>query len=176
MNLDGSDLKQPTTGARDWMPVFAPDGRWLIYESLVDNRAVFYKVSIEGGAPDQIGETNMSNSLLALSPDGKRLAYWRIDEATKKEQTVIRSLDDGAILQEMDLIGRYNLQFSTDGASLLYADDKSIWQQPLNGGPRKALTNFATGVAIWFAMSRDGRNLVVTAGSGTSDVVLISVK
>ena len=140
MNLDGSDVKQLTTGTRDNTPVFTPDGQSVIYEStLSDNRLVFHKVSIDGGTPTQVGETNLNSSVLAISPDGQRLAYWRRNDTPRRLRMVIRSLADGAIQQELDGVSHYDLQWSPDGTGLLYTDGSNVWRQALSGGPPKRL-------------------------------------
>ena len=50
----------------------------------------------------------------------------------------------------------------------------NIWRQKLSGGPPKQVTNFESGQIFDFDWSRDGRQLAVTRGSESSDVVLIS--
>ena len=50
----------------------------------------------------------------------------------------------------------------------------NLWRQKLSGGPPKKITNFESGQIFDFGWSRDGRQLAVTRGSESSDVVLIS--
>jgi hypothetical protein len=44
----------------------------------------------------------------------------------------------------------------------------------VNGSPPKQLTNFTSDLIFWFAFSRDGKQVALSRGSRTSDVVLIS--
>jgi Tol biopolymer transport system component len=50
----------------------------------------------------------------------------------------------------------------------------NIWQQKLTGGPPNQITHFASGLIFDFNWSRDGRQLALTRGSQSSDVILIS--
>jgi Tol biopolymer transport system component len=70
------------------------------------------------------------------------------------------------------------LSWSPDGRALVYVltkgDVSNLWQQPLDGGAPKQITNFNSG-RIWnFAYSRDGRQLALARGEMTHDAVLIS--
>ena len=59
------------------------------------------------------------------------------------------------------------LGFLRNGAS-------NIWEQPLSGGPPRQITNFTSDRITDFAWSRDGKQLFMTRGNATSDVILIS--
>jgi Tol biopolymer transport system component len=50
----------------------------------------------------------------------------------------------------------------------------NIWQQKLTGGTPKQITNFDSGQIFAFDWSRDGRQLALTRGSESSDVIPIS--
>jgi hypothetical protein len=50
----------------------------------------------------------------------------------------------------------------------------NLWQKKLVGGPPKQITNFESGSIFDFDWSRDGRQLALTRGSESSDVILIS--
>jgi len=50
----------------------------------------------------------------------------------------------------------------------------NIWQQGLTGGPPKQITHFDSGEIFDFEWSRDGRQLALTRGTESSDVILMS--
>jgi len=64
-----------------------------------------------------------------------------------------------------------------EGRTLIYVDTRNgvsnLWSQSLDGGPPKQLTNFKSDLIFRFALSSDGRQLVLARGSETRDVVLI---
>ena len=50
----------------------------------------------------------------------------------------------------------------------------NIWRQNLAGGMPKQITNFVSGQIFDFDWSRDGKQLALTRGSESSDVILIT--
>ena len=69
------------------------------------------------------------------------------------------------------------LRWTPDGRALTYIDTingvSNIWSLPLDGGPPKQLTDSKTDQIFWFDFSRDGKQLALSRGTQTSDVILI---
>jgi Tol biopolymer transport system component len=69
------------------------------------------------------------------------------------------------------------LRWTPDGRALTYIDTingvSNIWSLPVDGGPPKQLTDFKTDQIFWFDFSRDGKQLAVSRGTQTSDVIVI---
>ena len=69
------------------------------------------------------------------------------------------------------------VRWTPDGRALAYITDRdgisNIWIQPLDGSPPKQLTDFKSDAIFWFDWTPDGRQLGVTRGAVTSDVVMI---
>jgi Tol biopolymer transport system component len=69
------------------------------------------------------------------------------------------------------------LQWSPDGKSLLYSVNSNnvsnVWNQPLDGGPAKQVTDFKEMLITSFSWSRDGKQLATTRGNLLRDAVLI---
>jgi Tol biopolymer transport system component len=70
------------------------------------------------------------------------------------------------------------VSWSSDGRSLVYVDTSggvsNLWAQPLEGGKPVQLTDFKSDRIYWFDLSRDGRQLALTRGNESTDVVLFS--
>ena len=71
-------------------------------------------------------------------------------------------------------------RWTPDGRAILYVDEKggvgNIWSQPVDGGKPVQVTDFKTDVIFTFDLSRDGKWLVLSRGSGfTGDVVMMSL-
>jgi hypothetical protein len=49
----------------------------------------------------------------------------------------------------------------------------NLWTLPLDGGPPRKITAFVSDQIIHYAWSRDGKQLLLTRGKESSDVVLI---
>jgi Tol biopolymer transport system component len=70
------------------------------------------------------------------------------------------------------------LRWTVDGRALTYVltagDVSNVWSQPVSGGPAKQLTSFKSSRIFSFDWSPDGEQLILSRGTATSDVVLIS--
>ena len=73
--------------------------------------------------------------------------------------------------------GSPGLRWTPDGRALTFVDTvngvSNIWSLPLDGGALKQLTDFKTDQIFWFDVSRDGKQLALSRGTVTSDVILI---
>jgi Tol biopolymer transport system component len=70
------------------------------------------------------------------------------------------------------------LRWTVDGRALVYGATRNgvtnLWAQPIDGSPPKQLTNFASELIFSFDLSRDGKQVAMSRGTQTSDVVLIN--
>jgi Tol biopolymer transport system component len=80
-------------------------------------------------------------------------------------------------LPRTSFTGTPGLRWTPDGRALTYIDTingvSNIWSLPLDGGKPLQLTDFKTDQIFYFDFSRDGKQLAVSRGTQTSDVILI---
>jgi len=177
MNSDGSNLKQLTSGGLDLWPSCSPDGKWVVYGSRHSGQTTAWKVGIDGGEPVKLGDDLRWPS---VSPDGQWLAG-NLYQPGRPPQMEIISFASGKPLKTFNYPATANsdagLRWSPDGRSLTYVNTvngvSNIWTQPLDGGQRKALTDFKSGLIFAFAWSPDG-DLALARGTETSDAILIT--
>jgi len=50
----------------------------------------------------------------------------------------------------------------------------NVWEQPLSGGDPRQFTHFTSGLIFDFSWSRDGKQLLLSKGDQSSDIVLIT--
>jgi serine/threonine protein kinase/Tol biopolymer transport system component len=179
LDIDGSNPKQLTEGSYlDAYPVCAPDGSSVIFMSTRSATWTIWKVGIDGGAPVLL--TDQPAEYPTISPDGKLIAYFSLDEkANNQPRLAIIPSQGGAPLKTIDLSHTAQaLAFAwlPDGRSVAYLDIGSgvlnIWSQPIDGGAPKQLTNFKSEFVNNFAISRDGK-IAAYRFSATRDIVLI---
>ena len=182
MDADGSNHKQLTTGALgDHGPKFTPDGQWVLFWSWRGaGSGMIMKVSIDGGEPVQL--TDYTSRWPTISPDGKLIAISYRDE---KQSVAWRfAILPAAGVQPVKFLNMppsvfpsIGLGWTPDGTDLVYADThegvSNIWIQPIDGSTPKQLTNFKSDLIFRFALSPDGRQLLLARGTQTRDVVLI---
>jgi len=178
IDIDGSNLKQLTTSTGGWQPHCSPDGKWVVYHSFGSSGFIIWKVSIDGGEPVQV--TDKFASFPAVSPDGKLIACYLRDPQTRVKKIALLPFEGGDPVRSLDLPqtadAGQSVRWTPDGRAVTYIDTRglvsNIWLQPIDGSPRRQLTNFKTDRIFSFDWSRDGK-LVCSRGVIDSDVVLI---
>ena len=120
---------------------------------------------------------------LAVSPDGKTLAYvvQLIDDQTKQttQKVALLNLDGSSAPKLLDVNPQLsgNVRFTLDGKSIAYAvrDNgvDNLLVQPLDGSPRRQITNFKCEQISTFDGSPDGKSIVLRRFHNESDVVLL---
>jgi serine/threonine protein kinase/Tol biopolymer transport system component len=188
MDADGSNpirIADETLGSG---PRCSPDGKWVVYL----RGEIPARVPITGGSPPVVlaPDTESGGGYWPdISPEGKRIAYLAFPNnstggtmapsASQPLQLKVIPLEGGAPLQQFDWPATAgNPRWAPGGEAVEYVLTRNgvsnIWRQKLSGGPPKQKTNFSSGLIFDFAWSRDGKQLALTRGSQSSDVILIS--
>lgn len=178
MDADGTHVRQLTTGVHEDMPSITSDSKWVIYRTAKGVR----KVSIEGG--NTINLFDRTALYPTTSPDGRLLAYftpappegkiWRLEVLDARTLGFTKNF----LLSES--VNPYNgLRWMPGGESLTYISSdngaQNLWQQSLNGGAAKRLTDFQDAEITSFAWSSSGRKLVCVRHSKTFVPVLVRI-
>jgi Tol biopolymer transport system component/tRNA A-37 threonylcarbamoyl transferase component Bud32 len=178
------------TGAATWItrddvvdvnPAWSPSGRFIYFSSLRGGGLNLWRVAVSStGSPRSVPEqltTGAGDDLeLALSPDGKRLAF----SVSRVEADLWRLPIDPAsgrpTGQPEEVIATTRVEsrgaWSPDGQTIAFNSDRlgemNLWLHPLNGGPDRQLTrgpggdyqpNWSPdGKVITFFSSRSGQN------------------
>jgi len=177
-DVDGSNpvtLAPQDVGAS----VCSSDGTWLAYTISDPSGTKIYRQAVEGGSPTQIA-SSAGGAGFAMSADDKFIAYtfqegkpvpivkFAVVSATGGPPLYVFTLPTGAAL----------LHWSPDSKAVQYrmtrAGAANVWEQPLSGGPPRQVTHFTSGRIFDFSWTRDGKQLLLSKGDITSDVVLIS--
>ncbi|HEY3028154.1 MAG TPA: DPP IV N-terminal domain-containing protein, partial [Pyrinomonadaceae bacterium] len=180
MDPDGGNLKRLTEGPGDIYPQSSPDGRWVVYTSTRSGSSRVWKVSIDGGEPVRL--TDQYTGVPTVSPDGSLIAcFYREDQPNSPVKVAIIPFAGGDPVKVLDIPHSFKIiaspRWTLDGRALTFIDTingvSNIWSLPLDGGKPVQLTDFKTDQIFWFDFSRDGKQLALSRGTQTSDVILI---
>jgi serine/threonine protein kinase/dipeptidyl aminopeptidase/acylaminoacyl peptidase len=179
VNPDGSGLKPLTGGPYDVAPSCSPDGKWVVYASLLSGRGELWKVAIDGGKPVQLTKAGDTNST-SVSPDGKWIACVYAADPQKASGLGILPFAGGKPVKTFQVppasVSARDFAWMPDGRSILYIVQKggvsNLMAQPIDGGAPKQVTHYDSGHIFSFDISRGGQ-LALARGSQSSDVVLI---
>ena len=176
-DLDGSNMTK--LADRVGESECSPDGKWLVYRANVESVDKIFRLPIEGGTPTELATAAGGGDSL-ISPDGNFIAY-SYEEGSPVPEVKIAVIPavGGAPLHVLQMpSGAQSFRWSPDGKSLQYALTRgnagNIWEQSLLGGDPHQVTHFTSGLIFDFSWSRDGKQLLLSRGDRTSDVVMIS--
>ncbi|HVQ38319.1 MAG TPA: DPP IV N-terminal domain-containing protein, partial [Pyrinomonadaceae bacterium] len=175
MDSDGTNAKQLTSGIAEVNPDISPDSQWIVYQGI--NELGLWKISIDGGTPVKIADKLMSQA--AISPDGKLIACRYREQDLSPFQLGLIDFATGQTVKTIDIPPTdRNLDWTPDGRSVLYVDARSgvsnIWSQPVDGSQPRQITNFKSDLVFAFDLSNDGKQMVLSRGTISNDVVLIA--
>jgi len=179
-DVEGKNEKRLTNGTDDSWPQFSADGQWVVYQSIVEGRRTLWKVPVAGGDPFPL--TDHPSVCPVVSPDGKWISCYYRAETKAPWKLAIIPIAGGDPVKLFDIPPTVTLlslvRWTPDGRALAYIDNRegvsNIWALPLDGSKPSQLTDFTTERIFWFDWSRDGKQLALTRGSVSSDVVLIN--
>ncbi len=192
MDIDGGNQVALTKAPGSIFPLISPDGRWVFFTSVAQPQRSVWKIPITGGEPirirvvgqrglpdDNPAQVTMRATFVAraISPDGTLLAGSFLDREARGFRVGLVSIESGELVNKFADFP-FGVAFTADGRGLTFIDVKNgvgnLWSRPLDGGPPKPVTSFASGSIFGFAWSRDGRQLAVAHGTVTNDAVLVS--
>jgi len=145
MDIDGSNLKRLTNAGGEGWPQVSPDGRWVVYNSIKSNQWTLWE------------DIANPSAKIAVIPFEGGPPLKMLDIPAAVRSSLFRWSPDSRALTYMETIG---------GVS-------NIWSHALDRSLPKQLTDFKSDRIFSFQWSRDGKQLICSRGSETTNVVLI---
>jgi Tol biopolymer transport system component len=182
--LDGRNTTRLTDRSGGAFPTISPDGESVIYQQGITSK-VLRKIPLAGGA--SVNATEMKGARPQISPDGKLIAFFYIDDSTEpvpQWSIGIVSAEDGELRRKLTIAPTVNdrfLRWTPDGKAVAYisneGDNIKIIRHSLDDAePPRPLATFpadAGGLVQAFAWSPDGKQFAFTRESHLRDVVLL---
>jgi serine/threonine protein kinase/Tol biopolymer transport system component len=160
------------------VPLCSHDGQWVSYRR--DDPPTIFRISVNGGNPEQVQLPGTAMGFAELSPDGQTILYnWQDpNNLAARVRFIVSPIHGGPVLHSFERMvgGGVNI-WSPDGKAVDYPITRGgisdIWRQPLTGGPTKQLTHFTSGQIFSFAWSGDAKTMLAARGTRTADIVLL---
>ena len=178
---DGTNQRLLTHVADASSIVFAPDGRSVYFTSITRGAPATYRLSVDAG--NGAAEPALVAPLLersGISHDGRRLAGVYRESARGPVSLGVIDAQTGTPLNVFhDFIpstGSATIAWTPDDTALIYttAERTNIWRRAVADGRVERVTNFDDLAILRFALSPDGRTLLLSRGALTRDAFLIS--
>ncbi len=175
-DADGANQKQLTFGSNQNDPVCSRDGKWMYYLDLGEKTGVIKRVSLEGGQPETLLESE--STLFSLSPDDKTILTDDVRDADHKVVLTLHTIGSKESRSiDADPRALPGHVFTPDGKGVAYIVREkgvdNIWIQPLDGSPNRQLTHFTAESISSFAFSLDGSKIAFGRGHLESDAILL---
>jgi len=177
MDVDGTNLKQLTTGLNDREPACPKTGQWVYFVDNIDNYYV-KRVPIDGGTPETVVKHAVGR--FSVSPDGKEIASLEVRELDHKLMLRVDTVDTHQMsYHDIDphALPWHQISFAPDGNGIVYVVREkgvdNLWLQPLDGKPYRQLTHFDKDQIFRFVLSPDGSQIAIESGRVESDAVLL---
>jgi len=155
-----------------YVPAWSPDGRYLAYRRLAQDRCGLFVISSLGGPERQLVDCSISRSGLAWSPDGHRLALTVLDTTLQPHGLALFTMSTRAIdpltHPEQPYQRDYMPAFSPDGRRLAFLrslshDIADIYVVDVDGtDPPKRLT-FDNRYVAGLRWSADGQGVLFSS-------------
>jgi serine/threonine protein kinase/Tol biopolymer transport system component len=175
VDMDGTNAKQLTNGENNFRPAVSPDGQWVVFSSQQGGRPVLMKVSSAGGAASAL--TDYNSYFPSISPDSRWIACWYSPDQNQPRLAVVPFTGGppAKVFQLPDTSGG-NLHWTPDGHAVSFLNRVNgavnVWEQPISGGPPRAVTHFTSGDIFYFDWYRDAQ-LALSRGTELIDAALI---
>jgi Tol biopolymer transport system component len=153
---------------------FSPDGEFVYYVRMNQGNGTLWRTPILGGGARKLNLERVQSQLISLSPDGKQVAFDRVNQERDEQSIVIANLDGSG---ERTVTSRKNPFFngpgpvwSPDGRTLLIGDEvgsaaRSIVSIRIDDGSYDSFSErvWEGNRAVWLAWLNDGSGVLVTA-------------
>jgi TolB protein len=180
MNIDGSNPKilSPAAGAA-YGPVVVPEQNFVLFHWVRESGKVWGRVPIAGGEATEYPLDSFSR--LAVSPDGRQIAYIFYDETEKRSKVRVRPFETAEPSTVFNISPVNFLLWTNDGKSLLYRELESmrdassiLLQQSLAGGPPKPFLAIKSDGIFGAAQSKTDKKIALIRGTLLTDAVMLT--
>jgi eukaryotic-like serine/threonine-protein kinase len=176
MDIDGRNLIQLTNGQGEDQPYCSADGKWVLYTDIGSQKPTLWMAPIDGGKPVQL--TTAPSKVPTVSPDGKFIACFYLDEAQSEWKIAVLRMEGGKPVRVFPQRANSGIpiKWTRDGRNLTYTEleQGNIWLQPVEGGPPRKLTSLSNDLIFGFEWSPDGTRLACVRGIWERDMVLVN--
>ena len=157
--------------------VFAPDQKSVYFTSSIGGAPATYSLSVDGGTPILVAPLL---ERAGVSHDGRLLAGIYREHARAPLTLAVVDVQSGkpvtVFADYTSASGSGAIAWAPDDKAIIYSTSErtNVWRRSLADGKETRVTNFTDLAIIRFALSPDGRTLLLSRGTTLRDAFLIS--
>jgi len=175
--LPGGPAKLLAPNWHEGRPTCSPDGEWALYS---DHWGPVYQIPLAGGKEHLLIDDAVVSP--SVSRDNQWIAAYRNKTSTwgNPQEIAIYPRAGGRAIKTFPIPpAKFEwtpLRWTRDNKGIGYVERQggvaNLWLQPVDGGPRRQITNFKGGIVGDFDWSPDGR-LALELGTVARDVFVV---
>jgi TolB protein len=178
INADGSGGRRLTRDSdrAHNAPNLSPDGRSIVYLSVVEGVYQIFEMDLESGEAWQLTFEIGNTSAPAISPDGRRILFSRVVEGYESVWVMDRNGDNQSLLYGSPAGAGWDPVWSPDGSQILFLSERSgrpeLYSIRADGSELRQITNMSglRGRGDW---SPDGRFIATFAGEAWDREIIL---
>jgi Tol biopolymer transport system component len=176
-DADGSNPRLLAKVADASAIVFAPDQKSVYFTSTTSGAPATYRLNVDGGEPRVVAPLLERGG---LSHDGRLLAGIYRENARAPLTIGIVDVQTGKPVNTFSdftpASGSGGFGWAPDDKAIIYStvERTNVWRRSLADGRETRVTNFTDLAILRFALSPDGRTLLLCRGTTLRDAFLIS--
>ena len=176
-DIDGGNARLLAKVADVSYLVFAPDQKSVYFTSSMRGAPATYRLSLDGGEPTVVAPLF---ERAAVSHDGRLLAGTYRETARAPLMMAVIDAQTGRPVHVFPdytpASGSGSIGWEPDDKAIIYStvERTNVWRRSLADGRETRVTNFTDLAILRFALSPDGRTLLVCRGTTTRDAFLVS--
>jgi Tol biopolymer transport system component/DNA-binding winged helix-turn-helix (wHTH) protein len=160
-STSGDHPVQLTNIGHSGSPRWSPDGRWIAFDTHVEDHVHIFVVDAEGRNLHAITHGDSDNFVPSWSRDGKSIYFASL--RTGNRQIWKHSVEDGSE-KRLTEHGGFDPLESYDGRTVYYSkfDEPGIWSMPASGGSESLVVTGKPQVSYWghWAVTESGLYLL----------------
>src|SRR5208283_5338834 len=130
-------------------------GRWVVFSGFHRGKIVLMRVPSEGGPAAEL--TTYTSEYPSVSPDGKWIACLYLPGQNQPPSLAMVPVTGGQLAKVFPLPAtapaNLPIHWTPEGRAISFINSlngaSNIWEQPVEGGPPKAVTHFTSDKIFW---------------------------
>lgn len=181
IDIDGSNLRQLTTGEGEGMVDVSPDGQWIYYVVPGDIPEALWKMPLSGnGSPTKILDGVHGPNVVSPTDPRKIVAYYfdKSEKVAKPWKFILFDDEGHGEMKTLPIYAMRRIDWKRDGSGVYFIENSesfnNVWFFSTGEFKKEQVTHFTDLKVSNLSISPDGKRIALTRGASIGNIVRIS--